>query len=297
MSIVTLINDALLRDGGKKYKEELYKALHDIKDAYTHSDKPRTYLGASQIVHPCLRKVWYDFRQVYPFTHPEPRLIRLFNRGHLEEARLTALLRAAGFPVQTLTAEGKQLGFAKGFYRGSADGITPITIGKNEHDALVEYKTHNTKSFGNLQAKGLKSAKPEHFKQMQVLMYELNVPFTIYLAVNKNDDELYGEFVQVATEIGEEMAEIAEELILSNVPPKKLADNASYYNPVSGIGCKYCNYKELCHYNDYKQVQQVCGTCVYCKFTAIDKVECLEYSALLQVSPNYCKKYVCKEEL
>ena len=46
--------------------------------------KPRPYLGMSQLGEKCSRKLWYDFR-ICSEIKIKPRLKRLFDRGHREE--------------------------------------------------------------------------------------------------------------------------------------------------------------------------------------------------------------------
>src|SRR5208283_4628088 len=70
----------------------------DIEDysQQAYSSGFRKHLGASDIGHQCERYLWYKFRWMC-----EPkfsgRMLRLFNRGHLEEARFIEWLEGIGF--------------------------------------------------------------------------------------------------------------------------------------------------------------------------------------------------------
>ena len=55
----------------------------------------RPHLGASQIGKSCERALWYDFRWATP-AHFPGRILRLFETGQLEEARLVKNLRRIG---------------------------------------------------------------------------------------------------------------------------------------------------------------------------------------------------------
>lgn len=80
--------------------------LIDI-DNYCHKkwgDEPRSHLGASLIGDDCQRKLWYQFRWI-TISHPEPRLKRLFNRGHLEEDRFIDYLRGIGCIVNPFNTD------------------------------------------------------------------------------------------------------------------------------------------------------------------------------------------------
>ena len=58
----------------------------------------RDHLGASLIGKTCERALWFDFRWVTPAQFPG-RILRLFETGQLEEARLVRNLRATGATV------------------------------------------------------------------------------------------------------------------------------------------------------------------------------------------------------
>lgn len=58
----------------------------------------RDHLGASLIGKPCARALWYDFRWATPARHTG-RILRLFETGQLEEARLVRDLRATDATV------------------------------------------------------------------------------------------------------------------------------------------------------------------------------------------------------
>ena len=109
------IDDAIKQDNGKAFKEweKAYFNAPDI-DAWRADKKGelRDHLGASQIGDECERKAWLKFRTAE--TECDPRLIRLWNRGHLEEMRFMALLQQAGIQAWNYDADrGRQFGYAK----------------------------------------------------------------------------------------------------------------------------------------------------------------------------------------
>lgn len=61
-------------------------------------DENRTHLGFSMIGDECQRKLWYGFRWCKT-PNPEPRIKRLFDRGHKEEDRFIDYLRGIGCTV------------------------------------------------------------------------------------------------------------------------------------------------------------------------------------------------------
>ena len=117
----------------------------------------REHLGASLIGKSCERALWYDFRWVTRAQFPG-RILRLFETGQLEEARLVRNLRATGATVLDLDPEsGRQWQVTAhgGHFGGSLDAVA---IGLKEAPKtwhVVEFKTHSAKSFRELVNKGV----------------------------------------------------------------------------------------------------------------------------------------------
>ena len=89
------------------------------------SDGFRSHLGASLIGKECERALWYDFRWVTRSKHPG-RLLRLFETGQLEEARMVLNLRRTGATVLEVDPEtGRQFRVQAhgGHFGGSLDGL------------------------------------------------------------------------------------------------------------------------------------------------------------------------------
>ena len=127
----------------------------------------RGYLGASIIGHHCERYLWYCFRQC---CKPDfsGRMYRLFETGDLEEPRFIRELRAIGCTVHDTDENGEQFevsafgGHFSGHMDGCALGIPEAP--KTWH--VLEFKTHNAKSFRGLVKKGVKESKPQHYAQI-----------------------------------------------------------------------------------------------------------------------------------
>src|SRR5687768_13352697 len=158
----------------------------------------RSHLGASIIGNECERSLWYSFRWATRVQHAG-RLLRLFQTGHLEEARLVKDLRAAGVTVMDVDPNsGKQWSFAAvdGHFGGSADGIVIGLLEAPKTAHLLEVKTHNQKSFAALQKHGVEKSKPNHYAQMQVYLSMLGLERAFYLALNKNDETIHSERIE-----------------------------------------------------------------------------------------------------
>lgn len=220
-------------------------------------DGLRPHLGASQIGHPCDRKLYYAFRWAVKPQH-SGRIHRLFARGHREESVFEDLLRAAGITVVTVDPDtGKQYSFSElgGHFGGSMDGT-----GKGLPEApktwhVLEYKTHSAKSFAKLKKEGVQAAKPEHYAQLQSYMRWTGLERALYLAVNKDDDDLYGERVKFDREEAERLAVRAKRIIESPTPAPRISEDPAWYL------CKFCEFSEICHSTRLPEVN--CRTCAH----------------------------------
>src|ERR1035437_5252337 len=187
----------------------------------SQEDGMRAHLGASDIADTCDRKIWYGFRWATVTRHAA-RTLRLFNRGHREEERFVGWLRAAGIeidPFDPKTGEQWRISGCNGHFGGSLDGVAWNVPGIEQYNCspqdkiLVEFKTHNDKSFTKLQVEGVKKSKPQHFAQMQVYMIKMGLPLALYLAINKNTDEIHAEFVPTDGITGDLMERRADHII------------------------------------------------------------------------------------
>lgn len=237
-------DEAVARDQGNAYRKFLGQVIPHIGDAYRQDDGGfRSHMGASQIGAECGRAIWYGFRWATKPKFPG-RIIRLFNRGHLEEARIIALLLTIGAQVYQQDAEGKQFRISSygGHFGGSGDGVVvgipDLPAGL---PALCEFKTHNDASFKALKKNGVRDAKFEHFVQMQTYMRKMNLTVALYVAVNKNDDEIYAELVSLDTGVADQFIQRAHTIIPLHIAPDRISKSPGWRS------CVYCDHRPVCH--------------------------------------------------
>jgi hypothetical protein len=238
-------------------RKAIAKQIKADIDAYsikTLTDDHRKHLGASLIGAECARQVWYIFRWV-KFASFDGRMLRLFERGKKEEANFVELLRGIGCQVWEVDPKtGKQFRIygVKGHYGGGLDsgGILPYLP---DLPVLMEFKTHNAKSFVNLTNKGVILAKPQHYSQMCNYGKFYEFKYALYCAINKNDDDLWIELVELNWNLAHDMENKAQDIIEAKFPPPRISDNPAYYQ------CKFCNFSDICH--DNKPVEINCRSC------------------------------------
>jgi CRISPR/Cas system-associated exonuclease Cas4 (RecB family) len=209
-------------------------------------DKPRTYLGASQIGAECERSLWYSFRHCGGEDF-SGRMLRLFETGDLAEFRFVDELRGIGcevYDVDPNTGEQFAVKAHGGHVRGHLDGCAKGLPEAPETFHVTEYKTHSAKSFAHLKNHGVKKSKPQHYAQMAVYMKLTGMKRALYLAANKDTDELYSERLRWEEGVAEDadrLMERAKRIIEATAPPSRISDAADSF------ACKWCSYKNLCH--------------------------------------------------
>lgn len=239
-----LIEQQIASDQGAAFRQFLGKVIPHMGDAFRGHDAPfRTHLGASILGGECGRAIWYSFRWA---TMPKfgGRILRLFNRGHLEEARFIAMLLAIGCTVYQQDENGNQFRISDvgGHLGGSGDGVAIGIPDVPEGTAcLLEFKTHNDASFKKLAKDGVRAAKFEHYVQMNTYMRKMGIACALYMAVNKNNDEIYGEIVHLDTPIADQFLDRGRTLIMLKQAPSKVSESPGWF------ACQWCDHKPVCH--------------------------------------------------
>lgn len=274
------IEASIYKDQGNEYRANLQRVLPHLGDAYrAEHDGHRSHMGASVIGQDCARHVWYNFRWVAK-TQFSGRMLRLFNRGHLEEGRAIAALLTIGTQVYQQDENGKQfrVSDAGGHFGGSGDGVAinlpDLSPGQ---PALLEFKTHSEKYFNILAGEnwkkyveylcnpglpaekftgdGVRVAKFEHYVQANIYMRKMGLAVCLYVAVNKNDDAIYAEFIPLDTAVADQFIERGIKLVFLNDPPKKLNESPGFWK------CRFCDHKGVCHLREKPDLN--CRTCAY----------------------------------
>lgn len=255
---LALIESTMVADQGASFRVFEGQVFPHMTDAYRGVDEGyRSHMGASLIGGECGRKIWYGFHWTRKGNFGA-RTLRLFNRGHLEEARFIAMLLAIGVEVFQQDENGKQFRISDcgGHFGGSGDGVGVGIPDLNPGTpALLEFKTHNAASFKKLKEDGVRGAKFEHFVQMNTYMRKMGLFYALYGAVNKNDDEVYMEIVTLDIAIADQFIERARNTIFMRKAPDRISKSPGFFQ------CKWCDIKDVCHLKaepDYN-----CRTCTH----------------------------------
>jgi hypothetical protein len=220
-------------------------------------------------------------------------MLRLFNRGHLEEPRFVALLMMLGVEFWQYDENGKQfrISFADGHGGGSGDGVGRGIPDLPPNTAfLAEFKTHSEKSFiklagkledwrkcrtgkGQFTGEGVRLTKFEHFVQMQTYMHKMGLAAALYMAVCKNTDDLYAEVVHLDTEFAEQFISRGEQLVKMQAAPKRINESPGFWK------CRFCDKHPVCHGG--LAPERNCRTCQFVEPTANGTWTCHRFNVLL----------------
>jgi hypothetical protein len=102
--------------------------------------------------------------------------------------------------------------------------------------------------------RGVMLSKPEHFAQMQAYMHLAGLERTLYVAKNKDDDNLHCERLKYDPTIALRLIEKARRIIAATVPPTRQFKPDFYL-------CKWCDFTDICHNGELPE--RNCRTCLH----------------------------------
>jgi len=287
---IAAIEQTMAHDQGASFRTRLETLLPKMDDAYRGKDDApyRSHLGISLIGKECARDLWYGFRWAQESRFPA-RVLRLFNRGHLEEARFIALLEMIGVTVWYETMDGGQFRVShfNGHLGSALDGVV-----QNVPDlppravAYAEFKTSALKAFKAVKKDGVFKAKEQHYTQMQLCMYKNDLPYGLYMVVHKDTDELYAEIIELDRVYAERFLRRGSNIIFSNSPPEKIGTNAAWSK------CRFCDFKELCHGTDMPDIN--CRTCLHSQALEDGSWTCNRAQAAIAITERFrgCPQHI-----
>lgn len=229
----------------------------------------RGYNGLSSIGEKCLRKLQLGHYNCYT-TKNTIRILRLFNEGHRMEPVLVDLLNQE-LGIEHYDDQRQVVGFS-GHWKGHIDGVgvfnyqSPLAEAYDD-EFLTEFKTHNDKSFKDLLKNGVIKSKPGHYAQMTAYMGYLGLKKALYIAYNKNDSEIYHEWIDFDPEYFKELQRKEAEVVMAESLIERVGTNKP-----SWFECKMCDAKDVCF--GKKEINKSCKNCKWVDVLDGGKWEC-----------------------
>lgn len=211
-------------------------------------ERRRQYVGASAIGGPCERQTQFEYMGALPDAdwQDNPRMVRIRKRGHVYEDEAISWLTDAGFKFKPIEP-GKQLRFvaAEGEFSGGVDGVIedgPIDL---PYPFLWEHKALGAKSWGEIDRRGVRKAKPVYAGQIATYQayLELENP-CLFQATNMDSMRIIFEWVPFDADLAQRLSDRAVEIILDTragiLRPRISNDRTKY-------PCMFCRFKNNCH--------------------------------------------------
>lgn len=239
--------------------ENFSNRLKDFLDLFLKRQRklrpPRTYLGASLMGDPCLRKIQFSWCHPDQSDQHSGQTLRIFDMGETIEQLAASWIRLAGFDLQTLNSKnGKQFGFstAENKFQGHVDGII-FQSPKSFHlktPMIWECKGLNEKSFSLIKKHGVKVARPQYATQIALYQAYMEPDFpgvgknpALITVINKNNSDLYSELLDFDSEIAQKASDrVVQVLKATNAREilPRISQNPEYFV------CNFCEFKKFC---------------------------------------------------
>ena len=218
-------------------------------------------MGASSITAACDRSTWLDFHWAIN-DYKEPKMVRLLHLGEIIEGEMAEVLLSLGMDLKYAGKDQIKVFIAPHFVC-KPDGIIFSGVPTAEKTIHVwECKSSNRKHYEELQKKGLREAKPEHYVQMMCEMRAASIFLNkkvergFYTAYCKDNSEIYAERIDFDEETLNVYLQKAERIRLAERLPEGLSDNPNFE------GCRYCNKSHFCHFT-HEAENINCRTCIH----------------------------------
>lgn len=232
-------------------EQDVYQALERRQGERNDFNR---WIGASMIGHPCRRFVAYSFRCAFHNAF-KGQTLRIFDNGNKAEDRIVADLEATDKIKVSERQTQLNLEGGRGHVGVTLDGVSF----EDGQYRVLEMKTANAKSFKELAAKGVMQAKRQHYCQMQFGMLVTGLLGAIYVAENKDTQELHIEYVRYNYDVAVGLASLAI-AVLDGKEQVRCNEKPDWFE------CQWCAAKPICKGDQFPRAH--CLTC--CHSTPVD---------------------------
>jgi len=262
----------------------------------TVTEQPAKYswrIKPSNLGSECVAALWYAYRWVK--RNPiDGRIGRIFGSGSAFEAPTMDWLRKAGWEI--LDKDPSKIGtkFEQWNFKALDGHISAYLDAVGRHPDYcngawgnVEAKSYNKRRFGALVNKqSVKITEYEYYVQACIYMQAFNLPFTLLIAVCKDDSDIYVEIIPRDDDTANRAMRLAETVKTSRVRPAKIAESPAFHV------CKRCDFVGICHLGE--QPDRNCRSCIHVTPTDNGKFGCSYWQLaipgekeIMQACPQY----------
>ena len=274
------------------YSDPTLEAMNKAMELKQQLEKPRNYLGASEIGADCERYLFYSFRNASKRIIPA-KGIKAIEDGYLQEDVTIARLRALPF-IELVNTDGtfdkddkpNQIGFEMllGHFKGHCDGMIKGLLQAPKTWHVFEHKA-NDKKFNELkknigihgEKEALYNTDQVYYAQAQIYMHAFEVERHYLVACLPGGRDHVSCRTEYKRAYAERMIEKAKNIIFENwTIPAKISDKREFFK------CSWCDMKGICHDGDFPDVH--CKTCRYRECIDGGKSLCLNTETVIEDS-------------
>lgn len=246
-------------------------------------EKPRGYLGMSQIGDSCSRKLWYSFRWAGREAFDHLTLKRFADGHRTEDLVIDRLKLVEGLDIVSLTHLGGQIRVTdqKGFFSGHLDGTVEGLLQAPKTKHVLEVKCTSEKKFAEFkrivaslgEKKALRKWNPTYYAQAQCYMHYTGLKrhWTVVATAGGRD------WTSCRTEYNEadalQLVAKAKRIIGAEQPPERISNSPSWYE------CKWCTFSGVCH--DKDMPDRTCRTCLHSEMQSEGRWHCQRWGKTL----------------
>lgn len=212
-------------------KDSIYENIWNKKKY----EKPRYYLGFSQIGQECSRYLWLDFHKKElkkPFSEKQAVI---FENGHWAEKKLIQQMRDAGLVI---TDQQMEMSLFDGLFMGHPEGLTTI---KPYGNVIFEIKELQKSDWNKYKKYGVEVTSSTYYAQAIMLAGYLGLPGTYWIAENKDNQDLYEEWIPSNITTYNMLCSKAERILYGEIP-KGVSSRRDFWKC---FNCQF-NHDEAC---------------------------------------------------
>ena len=185
------------------------------------------------------------------------RILRLFETGQLEEARLVRNLRATGATVLDVDPRAAGSGRSKPMAGILAARSMRSRSGSRSAEDLARGRVQDPlgQKLSRPRRQGRRAVEAAAWAQMQIYMHLTGITRALYVAVCKDTDDLHIERVRADGEAAARLLEKARRVIEAKRPPARIAEDPDWWE------CRFCDHHDVCH--DGAAAEITCRSCLH----------------------------------
>jgi hypothetical protein len=215
----------------------------------------------SDLGHECSAYLWNKFRWFRKEEVPG-RIARIFEEGRRSEQVIADGLRGSGWTIRDVDPEraGKKIQQFKmtdlgGHLSNYIDGFGSHPVLTGGEEIICEYKSTHGGVFTKLfKEQSVAKVIDKYYIQCLLGMMYFDKPYTLFIAMNKNDSDIYSEIIPRNDDVAKQFIHRATDIVNASGMPGKVSQNASYFK------CKMCEFSGICH--EGETPDRNCRSCV-----------------------------------